>query len=73
MGGPAAGTVHPGGKQCARLVTTRVSELLAGRGPAVLVDQMSAAQARAVLAAGLPAARGHPGPPFLEGQASGGK
>ena len=43
-----------GGKQCARLVTTRVPELLAGRGPAVLVDQMSEAQARALLLSGLP-------------------
>ena len=43
-----------GGKQCARLVTTRVPELLAGRGPAVLVDQMSDDQARALLTAGLP-------------------
>ncbi len=43
-----------GGRQCARLVTTRVPELLAGRGPAVLVDQMSDVQARAVLTAGLP-------------------
>ena len=43
-----------GGRHCARLVTTRVSGLLAGRGPAVLVDQMSDAQARALLTAGLP-------------------
>ena len=43
-----------GGKQCARLVTTRVPELLAGRGTAVRVDQMSAEQARALLTSGLP-------------------
>ena len=43
-----------GGKQCVRLVTTRVPELVAGRGPAVLVDQMSEAQARALLLSGLP-------------------
>ena len=43
-----------GGRECARLVTTRVPELLAGRGPAVLVDQMSQGQARALLTAGLP-------------------
>ena len=43
-----------GGKRCARLVTTRVPELLAGRGAAVLVDQMSPDQARALLTAGLP-------------------
>lgn len=43
-----------GGKRCARLVTTRVPELLAGRGTAVRVDQMSLMQARALLTAGLP-------------------
>ena len=43
-----------GGKQCARLVTTRVPELLAGRGTAVWVDQMSPEQARALLTNGLP-------------------
>ncbi len=43
-----------GGKRCARLVTTRVPELLAGRGTAVQVDQMSPAQARALLTSGLP-------------------
>ena len=32
-----------GGRQCARLVTTRVPELLAGRGLPVRVDQMSEA------------------------------
>ena len=43
-----------GGSKCARLVTTRVPGLLAGRGPVVLVDQMSLEQARALLTAGLP-------------------
>ena len=43
-----------GGKKCARLVTTRVPELLAGRGAAVRVDQMTGEQARAVLISGLP-------------------
>ena len=43
-----------GGKRCARLVTTRVPELLAGRGTAVRVDQMSQDQARAMLTFGLP-------------------
>ena len=43
-----------GGERCARLVTTRVPELLAGRGVAVRVDQMSPEQARALLTAGLP-------------------
>ena len=43
-----------GGKRCARLVTTRVPELLAGRGTAVRVDQMSPEQARALLTSGLP-------------------
>ena len=43
-----------GAKQCARLVTTRVPELLTGRGPTVRVDQMSPEQARALLTAGLP-------------------
>ena len=43
-----------GGKKCARLVTTRVPELLVGRGTAVRVDQMTEEQARAVLTAGLP-------------------
>jgi hypothetical protein len=41
-----------GGRGCARLVTTRVPELLAGRGTAVRVDQMSPEQA--LLTAGLP-------------------
>jgi hypothetical protein len=35
-------------------VTTRVPELLAGRGTAVRVDQMSPEQARALLISGLP-------------------
>jgi hypothetical protein len=43
-----------GGGKCVRLVTTRVPELLAGRGMAVRVDQMTGEQARALLAAGLP-------------------
>ena len=43
-----------GGKKCARLVTTRVPELLDGRGIGVQVDQMTEEQARAVLTAGLP-------------------
>jgi WD40 repeat protein len=43
-----------GGKKCTRLVTTRVPDLLIGRGTAVLVDQMTSDQARAVLMAGLP-------------------
>ena len=43
-----------GGKRCARLVTTRVPELLTGRSTAVRVDQMSPEQARALLTAGLP-------------------
>jgi WD40 repeat protein len=42
------------GGRCARLVTTRVPGLLGGRDIAVRVDQMSAAQARQVLTAGLP-------------------
>jgi hypothetical protein len=43
-----------GGKKCARLVTTRVPELVAGRGVTVRVDQMSPEQARALLTFGLP-------------------
>ena len=43
-----------GGRRCARLVTTRVPGLLAGRGTAVRVDQMSPEQARALLTSGLP-------------------
>ena len=46
-----------GGKGCARLVTTRVPELVAGRCVAVKVDQMSPEQARALLTTGLAAAR----------------
>src|SRR6266851_9110923 len=42
-----------GGKRCARLVTTRVPQLLAGRGTAVRVDQMSPEQAQALLTSGL--------------------
>jgi len=42
-----------GGRECTRLVTTRVPELLAGRGAAVLVDQMTPGQARALLTAGV--------------------
>ena len=54
MGGGAAGAVRRGRQACARLVTTRVPELLAGRGAAVRVDQMSPEQARALLTSGLP-------------------
>jgi NB-ARC domain len=43
-----------GGRECARLVTTRVPQLLTERGPTVRVDQMSLAQARALLTGGLP-------------------
>ena len=43
-----------GGKRCTRLVTTRVPELLEGRGTAVQVDQMSPEQARALLTSGVP-------------------
>ena len=43
-----------GGRACARLVTTRAPELLAGRGTAVRVDQMSPGQAQALLTSGLP-------------------
>ena len=52
-----AGQLAPfadGGRRCARLVTTRVPGLLAGRGVPVLVDQMSAQQARELLTSGLP-------------------
>jgi WD40 repeat protein len=44
-----------GGRQCARLVTTRVPGILAGRGTTVLVDQMSRQQARTLLTYELPA------------------
>jgi WD40 repeat protein len=43
-----------GGKRCRRLVTTRVPELLSGRGVAVPVDQMTSQQAQALLTSGLP-------------------
>ncbi len=43
-----------GGRQCARLVTTRIPEVMAGRGALVLVDQMSLPQARKVLTYDLP-------------------
>ena len=43
-----------GGMNCARLVTTRVPELLARQGTAVQVDQMSPEQAHTLLTAGLP-------------------
>ena len=43
-----------GGKMCARLLTTRVPGLMAGRGVAVRVDQMSPEQARILLTSGLP-------------------
>src|ERR1019366_354564 len=43
-----------GSKRCARLVATRVPGLLAGRGTAVRLDQMSPEQARALLTSGLP-------------------
>ncbi len=43
-----------GGRRCVRLVTTRMPSLLAGRGEAVRVDQMSPEQASQVLTYGLP-------------------
>ena len=43
-----------GGRQCARLVTTRVPGLLTGQAVAVPVDQMSPEQARRLLTSGLP-------------------
>lgn len=43
-----------GGERCARLITTRVPALLAGRGLPVLVDQMSEGQARTLLMHGIP-------------------
>jgi len=43
-----------GGKRCVRLVTTRVPGLLAGRGTAVRLDQMTHEQARVLLTEGLP-------------------
>jgi hypothetical protein len=42
------------GRRCARLVTTRVPSLLAGRGEAVQVDQMSPQQAFRLLTSGVP-------------------
>ncbi len=42
-----------GGRQCVRLVTTRVPGLLGARSPSVLVDQMAEAQAQLLLTAGL--------------------
>ena len=43
-----------GGRRCARLVTTRIPSLLAGRAVLVRVDQMSLEQARVLLTSGLP-------------------
>jgi WD40 repeat protein len=43
-----------GGRRCARLVTTRIPELLAGHGTAVLVDQMTPEQAQVLLTRDLP-------------------
>ena len=43
-----------GGRRCARLVTTRIRDLLAGQGVAVKVDQMSPEQAHNLLMQGLP-------------------
>jgi WD40 repeat protein len=43
-----------GGRECARLVTTRVPDLLAGRGVTVKVGEMTPDQARDLLTAGLP-------------------
>ena len=43
-----------GGKTCARLVTTRMPELLAAGDTVVQVDQMSDEQARMLLTSGLP-------------------
>jgi hypothetical protein len=43
-----------GRRQCVRLVTTRVPGLLAGRGTAVRVDQMSVEQSRSLLTYELP-------------------
>ncbi len=48
-----------GGRTCTRLVTTRIPDLLPADGPRILVDVMSAGQARELLAqrvGGLPAA-----------------
>jgi WD40 repeat protein len=43
-----------GGKRCARLVTTRIAELLAGQGSTIQVDQMSAEQSLRLLTYELP-------------------
>jgi hypothetical protein len=43
-----------GGARCVRLVTTRVPELLTGRGATVRVDKMTHEQARMLLTVGLP-------------------
>jgi len=42
------------GRQCVRLVTTRIPGLLAGRGTAIRVDQMSPEQSRSLLTYELP-------------------
>jgi hypothetical protein len=47
-------SVFPVTGQCIRLVTTRILSLAAGTAVRVRVDEMSAAQARALLVAGLP-------------------
>ena len=43
-----------GGRKCARLITTRIPELLVGRGVTVRVDQMSPEQAQRLLTDKLP-------------------
>ncbi len=61
-----AGQLAPfavGGRNCARLVTTRVPGLLGGEAVAVRVDQMSAEQAERLLTDGLPPL----GPPVVRG------
>jgi WD40 repeat protein len=47
-------SVFPVAGRCARLVTTRIPSLAVGTAVAVRVDEMSAAQARELLVAGLP-------------------
>jgi len=47
-------SVFPVAGRCVRLVTTRIPSLTAGTAVSVRVDEMSAAQARALLVAGLP-------------------
>jgi WD40 repeat protein len=42
-----------GGRDCTRLVTTRIPDLLPGGGPRVTVDAMSAGQARTLVASGV--------------------